>query len=301
MTGGQKGTLHNNLVVLKYDLNGLLLWSTIYDNPSLSIGDDAESFSIAVDSIGDVVVVGSEYRSDLGQGYNWFVRKYRDQNRVKVYLSSSAQTTVVNQALSVTMTLSNTGLSPLTNIGQRMALSPITGNIALLSAPFPSATLSLAPGDATVFTATYQALQPGTVRFTVTVTGTDMGNTCTVNSYAHVTVVVASPSAPTTPFPPPNGVWITSTTGTLPFRPNVGESGVIRVNPRDAGTVRVRIFSLLWETVAAPQDGAMSPGPHEFRWDGQNRQGHPVAAGTYLIEIEMPGVKPLIKRIVLAR
>ena len=62
-----------NWLIRKYDPDGTLVWSRSYDSPYH--GDD-QANGVAVDSGGNIVVAGYETRWDLGQSYNWLVRKY---------------------------------------------------------------------------------------------------------------------------------------------------------------------------------------------------------------------------------
>ncbi|MBI5623888.1 MAG: SBBP repeat-containing protein [Elusimicrobia bacterium] len=62
-----------NILVRKYDTNGLIQWTATYNSPANS---DDSSKGIAVDGSGNVYMTGSEMRSDLVQGYNIWVRKY---------------------------------------------------------------------------------------------------------------------------------------------------------------------------------------------------------------------------------
>jgi len=63
-----------NILVRKYDTNGLIQWTTTYNSPS-SYSDDRGS-DIAVDGSGNVYVTGYEERSDQKYYYNILVRKY---------------------------------------------------------------------------------------------------------------------------------------------------------------------------------------------------------------------------------
>ncbi len=70
-----RGDLHqsDNIWLRKYDTDGNTLWTETYDSPNN--GWD-KGYGIAVDAAGNVYVTGDEYRSDLDQGYNIWLRKY---------------------------------------------------------------------------------------------------------------------------------------------------------------------------------------------------------------------------------
>ena len=61
-------------LIRKYSTSGSLLWSAGYNNSAANNADIA--YGVAVDSSGNIAVVGSEYRSDIGEESNWLVRKY---------------------------------------------------------------------------------------------------------------------------------------------------------------------------------------------------------------------------------
>ena len=63
----------NNMVIRKYDKNGNFQWMQTYNSP---YNNTDQANGVAVDSSGNIVVVGFEYRFDLMQNYNWLVRKY---------------------------------------------------------------------------------------------------------------------------------------------------------------------------------------------------------------------------------
>jgi len=63
----------NDWCINKYDRDGNLLWHRTYSNPS---NFDATAYGVAADASGNIVVVGIELRNDLGQSYNWLIRKY---------------------------------------------------------------------------------------------------------------------------------------------------------------------------------------------------------------------------------
>ena len=63
----------------KYDGDGNTLWTDTYDSPAHR---DDQGFGVAVDGSGDVYVVGSEDRTDLGQGADIWLRKYDSDGNV---------------------------------------------------------------------------------------------------------------------------------------------------------------------------------------------------------------------------
>jgi len=60
--------------ILKYDPAGTLLWSRSYSSPAQ--GYDRPYGIVADPATGSLVVAGNEERTDLGQSYNWLIRKY---------------------------------------------------------------------------------------------------------------------------------------------------------------------------------------------------------------------------------
>ena len=62
-----------NIWLRKYDTDGNVLWTETYDSPDH--GNDY-GYGVAVDAAGNVYVTGKEYREDLGQNDNIWLRKY---------------------------------------------------------------------------------------------------------------------------------------------------------------------------------------------------------------------------------
>ncbi len=75
---------HYNIWVRKYDTNGNTLWTSTYNSPN---NNDDYGNGIAVDGSGNVYVTGSEYRDDLGEEFNIWVRKY-DTNGFEIWTST---------------------------------------------------------------------------------------------------------------------------------------------------------------------------------------------------------------------
>ena len=131
------------------------------------------------------------------------------------------------------------------------------------------------------------------VSFIGTASGTDAGSGMAVSAAATASMTLQAAPAP------PGQIGVSSTSGRLPVNFANGEALLIRLNPAEAGRLRVQVYNLLWEEVARLYDGPVSPGPMEIRWKGRNRRGSFVAAGMYLVKLELPGKKPVIKRIVV--
>ena len=62
-----------NVWLRKYDGNGNVVWTQTYDSPA---HQSDISRGLAVDAYGNIYVTGSEYRSDLNQDNNIWLRKY---------------------------------------------------------------------------------------------------------------------------------------------------------------------------------------------------------------------------------
>jgi len=62
-----------DFLVRKYDSGGNLLWSAAYDSPA---HNNDILRGVAVDAGGNVYAAGYELRPDLGESYNWVLRKY---------------------------------------------------------------------------------------------------------------------------------------------------------------------------------------------------------------------------------
>src|SRR5690554_2972797 len=70
VTGVVVNTLSNaqDLIILKYDKNGLLMWEYFYDNNSTPAGVDAGTALIG-DNLGNIYVTGSSYGEDTQSDY----------------------------------------------------------------------------------------------------------------------------------------------------------------------------------------------------------------------------------------
>ena len=81
-----------------------------------------------------------------------------------------------------------------------------------------------------------------------------------------------------------------------PFNP----STAIRFELLDVGPVRLYVFSPGGRLVAKLVDGALSRGPHEVSWSGQDDRGGRLPSGVYYYRLEAAGLES-IRRMVLLR
>jgi len=93
--------------------------------------------------------------------------------------------------------------------------------------------------------------------------------------------------------------------GRLRFRgtsPNPFSSGILLTYelPEPGGVLRIRVYDAAGRLVAVPFAGKREPGVWTTRWDATNASGRTVAAGVYIIQLEMRG-QSLVRRVVLTR
>jgi len=67
-----------------------------------------------------------------------------------------------------------------------------------------------------------------------------------------------------------------------PFNPSTN----IRFSLPTAGVVRVKIFDQTGREVKILVDRVLSPGFHNFQWDGTNQAGNPVSSGVYFYQVK---------------
>jgi len=93
--GGQ-GT---NLTVQVWSPAGALLRTITYNSPANS---DEAAYGVASDAAGDIIVAGYEDRPDLGESYNWLVRKYNSAGTLLWSRTHAAPGNTYDQALEMT-------------------------------------------------------------------------------------------------------------------------------------------------------------------------------------------------------
>lgn len=71
---------NENIILLKYDRNGLLQWTTTYNSPA---NDTDIGYGVVVSSSSEIYVVGTEMRMDLAQEKNLWLRKFVDVAKPK--------------------------------------------------------------------------------------------------------------------------------------------------------------------------------------------------------------------------
>src|SRR6185503_10370955 len=84
----------------------------------------------------------------------------------------------------------------------------------------------------------------------------------------------------------------------LGIDPAHGERDQILLNvPAGNGTVRVTIFTLLAEVVREVYHGPAVPGPLIVNWDGRNDKGRLVASGGYLLVVNFPDGRRVVRKL----
>jgi hypothetical protein len=81
-----------------------------------------------------------------------------------------------------------------------------------------------------------------------------------------------------------------------PFNPQTSISFVLPA----ASTVRLELFDVEGRRVSTLVDGKLPPGRHSFRWDGTDRNGTPVATGTYFYRLKA-GKRSLSRKMLLLK
>jgi uncharacterized delta-60 repeat protein len=317
----------------KYSPSGNLLWQRFYDGPSHS-ADYANA--VAVDSFGGAVVVGDsegslmarkytpdgeiawvaghsnsksdldtpnsvairgpfiavgggELRTDLGQDFNWLLLRYR------YYLDARLAGSEAHPGGRFTVVLSVTNVGDAVMKAVSASLTAPSGASLATPVSGPSGPADLAAGASRFFTWTFLANGVGTVSFLAGVSGTEFGTGATAYESASVSVpITASPAAT---------LWLDGPGAALDrniFRPGAGERLLVRIFPREAGDISVKVFTasgMLVRTLPKAVD-SIGGGQFVMGWDGKNGSGDLVHRGVYLVAVEGGGLKKVLKVVV---
>jgi hypothetical protein len=82
-----------------------------------------------------------------------------------------------------------------------------------------------------------------------------------------------------------------------PFNPNT----IIAFSLPERTRVRLEVLDVRGRRVRRLHDGVLPAGEHRARWDGRDDRGRPVASGIYLYRLEVPGHRPMVRKMVLLR
>jgi hypothetical protein len=93
--------------------------------------------------------------------------------------------------------------------------------------------------------------------------------------------------------------------GRLRFRaaipnPSLGGVRFVYEVPEPGGVLRVRVFDVAGRLITEPFVGRRSAGTWTTHWNSTDSRGHAVAAGVYIVELQMAG-QSLVRRVVLTR
>lgn len=185
-------------------------------------------------------------------------------------VSASPQGVFVGDAITVTVTVQNTGTVSLWAVAPTITGLQGSGQATAVSGPSPGGA-TLAAGQSATYTFTYRASQPGSVSFNVTASGAQgsvyaaalTSNSVTISAaLVHVTVY-------------PN-----------PYRSSSAVRGTAKFVGLSQG-MTARLYTVrgleVWK--------GTSDGSGRAEWDGRNERGEAAAPGTYLWIAEGAGRK----------
>jgi hypothetical protein len=83
----------------------------------------------------------------------------------------------------------------------------------------------------------------------------------------------------------PTGKPLAVTVAPNPLNP----SGTVSFSTPRSGFIRIRLYDLHGRVVRTIADATLAPaGPHEYKFDGRNDRGVPIATGVYFYRLETP-------------
>ena len=269
--------------VIKYDITGNLVWSRSHNRPP---NGGASAYGAAIDGSGNLLVVGTEDRSDLGQSSNMLLIKYTDLCGPVLDVRKTAKAASVTAGSSMLFTISveNTGdvkavhVTVNDTLPAGMSYVGAGGGKAVVFAnPLVSWTLAdINPGDPpVVLTMTVTGAIPGTYVNTATALYDDgfapVLTAC--SNQAQVTVLEQETVQPVMQPPYQGPVRVFPN----PFNPTKAIRGTVKFEGLRAGS-RVRVYASSGLRVWEGKGSASCL----VEWDGKTGDGKPVAPGAYL-------------------
>ena len=280
------GDTEGELMLRKYTPDGGLAWVSVHAN-SLSSLDTPNAVAVR----GPIMAVaGGELRYDLSQNLNWLLLRYKYFYDAAL-LGSAAHP---GEAFTVVLSVTNVGDSVMKGTGA--ALTVVASDAALVSiVSGPSGPADLAAGAIRHFSWTFLARGEGTVSFLAAVSGTEFGTGTTAYESSSISVSIS--------VRPSTTLWLEEPGVALDrnvFRPLQGEQLLVRINPRQAGDVSVKIYSASGRLVRKISTDRSPIGGGQFvlKWNGAADGGAPVQRGVYLVAVEGGGLKKVLKVVV---
>ncbi|MGM0442230.1 MAG: T9SS type A sorting domain-containing protein, partial [Elusimicrobiota bacterium] len=254
VTGRRYDGTYDDFFTIKYDSDLVKISSASYDG-----GDDDVAYAVAVDSQDNIFAAGKSKNEDD----DYLVIKYIASPEISAVSPSSGRqgesvdltVTGINFYEGSEVNFSGSGIS--VNSSVVSGNNSIAANISIAenaSLGLRDITVSNAPGSTALKTGVFEVkIAEGNMELTagdVKVQGGD-------NGYVN---------------------------------PAIGEKAKIHFNPKDSGTVRVKIYTprgqLVWK-----EKKRVSIGPDYMEWNCKNINSSSVSSGVYIIYITGPGIE----------
>ncbi|MFH1073777.1 MAG: SBBP repeat-containing protein [Candidatus Firestonebacteria bacterium] len=281
-----------NIWTRKYDSNGTEVWTKTYNGAA----NDYIGYGIAVDSSGNVYVIGSE--TVTGQGYNIWTRKY-DSNGTEVWTKTYNGAVNGDDYYGTGVAVDSSGnvyVTGFENVAYHVGSVWTSWNIW---------TRKYDSSGNEVWTKTYNGA----------VNGDDVGNGIAVDSSGNVYVTGFESVAGqdwniwTRKYGPQATTTIPSGTGY--FKIIGGKDGYINTNnsevanfvykTTEAGTVTFKIYNLKGDLVKTVSASATGPTQLDsYNYDCKNEDGNSLSSGIYIVKAEGPGLA-LVKKMAVIR
>lgn len=85
------------------------------------------------------------------------------------------------------------------------------------------------------------------------------------------------------------------------FRPEKGERATFKFETKEAGRVKLQLFTRSGALVATLYDDVAAPGKGSVDWNGRNLAGSTVASGIYLLKLSGPGGQVSVQKVVIVK